>query len=484
MKNKVSQLAGLMIAWATSLFTASMAFVDSSYSQRVRGTMLRLQHGDGFLVALSDITGGTCKYIKDASRVGACFVNSLFVGSRAVFAMLLLVSIAILLFHPVTASAGTASAGIVFAAGRFNMDYEPVAGQTLPKIKLSGTFDSLDYYWDHDKRSYPSFKMDAEGYNIFFARQLEYVMTQIFWKQYPEYKATRLIPVSREAGPGATTITFRMYDRAGSFGLISNYANDLPRSSVKASEKITPVKPFGGSYGYNLDEIRAAKFTNVPLEMMEAEATRNNYEQMLNKVGFLARANDPTYGGLIGLVYQPNAIIARPAYGQWTTSNAANAAYMYQDLINAVTLQGTITNAVEMPDTLLLPFAEYIAITTTPFTLPVGGGGSGTVAGFTTVADYFLAHNPSVRQIEYVIDLAGVTPCPSTPTDMTTSTDVAIFYKRDPSKLKFHIPQPFEQVPPQERNLEWVVPCHAKVGGVISPYPMSIMIVELSNPAT
>jgi hypothetical protein len=218
--------------------------------------------------------------------------------------------------------------------------------------------------------------------------------------------------------------------------------------------------------------------------MMEAEATRQDYEQAINKIGFLARANDPTWGGLIGLVYQPNCIIARPAHGLWTSTNAGNAAYMYQDMVDAVTLQGTLTNAIEMPDTMLLPYAEYVAITTTPYTLPVGGGGAGTVAGFTTVADYFLAHNPSVRNIEWVIDLASVTPRPSTPNDMTTSTDVMVLYKRDPSKLKFHIPQPFEQLPPQERNLEWVVPCHARVAGVISQYPMSIMIVELDVAAS
>ena len=215
---------------------------------------------------------------------------------------------------------------------------------------------------------------------------------------------------------------------------------------------------------------------------MEAEATRMDYEQTINKIGFLARANDPTYGGLIGLVYQPNALISRPTYGLWTTTNAGNAAYMYADLVNAVALQGTVTNTVEMPDTLLLPFAEYVAITTTPFTLP--GSNSSTVAGFTTVADYFLAHNPSVREIEWVIDLNNVTPRPSTPTDMTTSTNVAVFYKRSPDKLKLHIPQPFEQLPPQEKNLEWLIPCHAKVGGVISQYPLSIQIMELSVPST
>jgi len=368
---------------------------------------------------------------------------------------------------------------------RFNLDYQP----TKPDESFKLTFhsDSLDDMYKHDAAVY-RWNVDAttEGYNMFFARQLEYTMTKIFWKQYPEYKATRLIPVSSEAGPGATTITFRMYDRAGTFGLISNYANDLPRTSVKASEVRRSVHAFGGSYGYNLDEIRAAKFANVPLEMMEAEATRMNYEQVLNKIGFLARANDPTYGGLIGLVYQPNAIVARPRYGLWASGgvNAGNAQYMYQDLIDAVTLQGVTTNTIEMPDTLLLPFNYYIAITTAPFVLPVGGGGSGTVAGFTTVADYFLAHNPSVREIEWVIDLTGVSPRPSTPTDSTTSTDVAVFYKRSPDKLQYHIPQPFEQLPPQERNLEWLIPCHAKIGGVISQYPLSILILELSVPSS
>jgi hypothetical protein len=223
----------------------------------------------------------------------------------------------------------------------------------------------------------------------------------VLMKLYPEYKYSRLIPVSSEAGPGATTITYRMYDRAGSFGLISNYASDLPRTSVKASEHRVAVKPFGGSYGYNLDEIRAAKFANVALELLEAEACRQNYEQEMNKIAFLARPNDPTYGGLCGLVYQPNCIITRPATGTWST---ATAKAIYQDMIDMVKTQLVLTNGIEQSDTMLLPLAEYTIVTTTPMTLDVGGS-SGTVSGMETIASYFLKTNPCIRQLEWVNEL-------------------------------------------------------------------------------
>ena len=450
---KRNTLWGLLTAFMVSVFAGAMAQVDSSFSQRKTGTMIRLQHGDGFIVRLSAITAGACNYIKDTARAGFYGISGVLLSRKTVFAGICILAVGLCMIHPHTASAGIG--GAVLGAGYFNMDYQPVQEtdllqpptKGLPKIHLTCDSSALEQAFNQDTAPgtrYAQFHNDAEGYSLFFARQLEHIMTKLFWKVYPEYKATKLLDVNSEAGPGAQTITFRMYDRAGSFGLISNYANDLPRTSVKASEHITAIKSFGGSYGYNLDEIRAAKFANVPLEMMEATACRDSYEQMVNKIGFLARANDPTYGGLVGLVYQPNAIIARPAYGLWTTTNAGNATYMYQDLINAVALQGTLTNTVEMPDTLLLPFAEYVTITTTPYTLPVSGGGGGTVAGFTTVADYFLAHNPSVRNIEYVVDLAAVCPRPSTPSDMTTSTDVAVFYKRSADKLQYHIPQPFE----------------------------------------
>ena len=41
-------------------------------------------------------------------------------------------------------------------------------------------------------------------------------------------------------------------------------------------------------------------------------------------------------------------------------------------------------------------------------------------------------------------------------------------YQRDPEILELIIPQDFEQFPPQARNLAFVVPCHARIGGVVT----------------
>jgi hypothetical protein len=53
-----------------------------------------------------------------------------------------------------------------------------------------------------------------------------------------------------------------------------------------------------------------------------------------------------------------------------------------------------------------------------------------------------------------------------------------IVYRKDPDVLTLEIPQPFEQFPAQERNLEFVVPAHSRIGGVIVYYPLAIDITE------
>jgi hypothetical protein len=53
-----------------------------------------------------------------------------------------------------------------------------------------------------------------------------------------------------------------------------------------------------------------------------------------------------------------------------------------------------------------------------------------------------------------------------------------VAYKKDPDMFTLEIPQMFEQLPVQERNLEYVIPCHARIGGVIIPYPLSLYIME------
>lgn len=304
--------------------------------------------------------------------------------------------------------------------------------------------------------------------SAFFARELEFVKSRSYDKRYPEYKAIRLIPVSTEAGPGAESITYRQFDTVGLMKLIANYADDLPRADVIGKEFTSPVRSLGGSYGYNLQEIRNAQMAGRPLTQRKADAARLAYEQTVNRLAWFARAADTTSGGLTGLLYAAN--VTKGTVRQGPTSTAYKFLLktpdeVIYDLNRIVNNVIELTKGVEIPDTLLLPVAQYTHIATTRLA-------AGTD---TTILEFFKRNNPNITAVEWVNELKDVTPLPSS---LTSTGDVMIAYRRDPMKLTLELPQMFEQLPVQERGLEYIVPTHARIGGVIVYYPLSISIIE------
>ena len=51
--------------------------------------------------------------------------------------------------------------------------------------------------------------------SVFFARQLEAIKSQTYDIRYPELRSRLFVPVSNEAGAGATSVTYRQFNRAG-----------------------------------------------------------------------------------------------------------------------------------------------------------------------------------------------------------------------------------------------------------------------------
>jgi hypothetical protein len=314
--------------------------------------------------------------------------------------------------------------------------------------------------------------LDA-GESMFFARQLEYIKAQSYDILYPEYKAITMIPVSTEAGPGAESITYREFDTVGLMKIISNYADDLPRADVRGKEYTIPVRSIGGSYGYNVQEIRAARMANKPLELRRAESARRAYEQMVNRIGWFARAADGVYGGLTGLLYNANVTKADSIATAVNWLDAARTAdQIILDFATQFYNMVDLTKGIEWPDTALMPPLQFGKIRTMP---------RSTISD-TTVYQFIKNAHPELKTIEWVNELKAVTPKPSTPTAAASYTDVMILYRKDPMKLTLEIPQPFEQFPVQERGLEYLIPTHARVGGVLIYYPLSVTIVEKVGP--
>ena len=80
-----------------------------------------------------------------------------------------------------------------------------------------------------------------------------------------------------------------------------------------------------------------------------------------------------------------------------------------------------------------------------------------------------MAKNAYVKNVQIVPECSGAAE---------DGDDLILMYRKDPDKLTLEIPQPFEQLPVQFEGLEYVVPCHSRIGGLIVYYPLSIIKAE------
>lgn len=292
-----------------------------------------------------------------------------------------------------------------------------------------------------------------EGEAIFFARELEYIKARTYDVVYPELTGLKVIPISTEADPGAETITYGQYDSVGMAKIISNYADDLPRADVVGKEFFAKVKGIGTSYGYSIQDVRAARRAGKPLEQRKASAARWANDQTVNRIAWFGDAEH----GLVGLLTHPNVTeytLPADGTGSSTKFKDKTADQVLRDLNGMVNKIIELTKGVESPDTLGLPHDVYgdLATRRIPDTN-------------TTILKFFLEQSPYVK---------NAIPCPELK-GADAGDDVGIMYRKSTDKLTLEIPQPFEQLPIQAKNLEFTVPCHSRCAGVIIYYPLSII---------
>lgn len=304
-----------------------------------------------------------------------------------------------------------------------------------------------------------SVNLDANE-SIFFSRELEYIKSQMYSIKYPEYQATMLMPVDTSAGPGAESITYQQFDSVGIMKVMASYGDDAPRADVKGKEFTSPVKSIRGAFGYSIQDIRNAQFAIKPLKQMKANASRRAYEQTVNEYGWFADGS-AAFGGLTGFIYNANTTKSPAPTGTWS---GATADQIIADINFAINNVPVITLKTESVNTVLLPVDQYTVIASTPRS----------TTSDTTILEFVKRVHPGVTFVS-VNEMAALDPKPS---GGAGPIDIMIAYKRSPDSFQYQIPQPFEQFRPQERNMEFVVNTHGRIGNVTFYYPLSCHVVE------
>lgn len=297
---------------------------------------------------------------------------------------------------------------------------------------------------------------------VFFRRQLEYIERQAYNIEYPDPMAMTAFPVSQEAGPGAETITYEMFDSYGIAKFISDYADDLPRADVKGAQYSTIIQSLGTSWGFSTQEIRNAQYANRNLSNMRAMSARQSNDQMQNRVGWFADGT-ADWAGVTGVLYNSNTTKSAATNGSWLTT--ATPDQIIEDVNDALCAIPEVTKGIHRANTVLLPIRHLCHIATTPRSSD----------NDTTIKTFLEANHPGVT-FASVNELSSVTPNPRT--GAGPAVNIMLAYKRDPLIEKFHIPVIYEQFPAQERNLSSVIPCHSRIAGIVIYRPLAFHQVD------
>jgi hypothetical protein len=303
-------------------------------------------------------------------------------------------------------------------------------------------------------------RLDASE-TTFFHRQLEAIDKRLYTVQFPQLLSRRYIPTQPDVPEWVSTYTYRMYDLVGSAQIIGASADDLPRADAHGDEESQVIKRLGAAYAYNIFEIRAAAAAGVPLDAMKASAARLAIGQKIDSMLAIGDSNHR----ISGLLSLPGITSVTPVTktGGGTTWANATPAEIIEDVSNLVSSVIDGLNQAEgelsFRYVLLIPVQQHVKIATTR----IGDGSDKTILRF------ILENNPWLESIE---------PWRYCSTAGSGGVARAVLYPRSEMVVAGLVPMEFQTLPPQQRNLEYVIDCVASCGGVVVRYPIAIRYMD------
>lgn len=295
---------------------------------------------------------------------------------------------------------------------------------------------------------------DADAGLGFVESTLTHVEAKVYETLYRHIVYQDIVPVSNEAGEGATSVTYYSIDGATMGKFIGSNAIDVPLSDISTSQSIVPVELGAVGYKYSDEELRQAAMLNRPLPQMKANLTMRGYEEHAQDVCF---NGDATKGleGFLDNSNVPAASVINPGSG--TTWAVKTAAEILADVNSLFAQVFEVTKEVEKADTLLLPTVQWSYIASTPRS----------TTSDTTILMYLVQNSPYLTSVDDIKSL------PELKGKGVAGTDRMMVYTKDIDKVVFHIPMVFRIEQPVRKTLGWEVPAVYKLSGVEFRYPLS-----------
>ena len=306
-----------------------------------------------------------------------------------------------------------------------------------------------------------------DGDALWFAGQLEQELSKEYDKEFPEYTIASgaLIPIDTEIDPDKDTYVYYFVEPTGMAKILNTYADtDVPEIGLAGRRTVGTIVPIGAFYGWSFQDLRTATAAKRDIQTRKGNASKQSHMARWNDLGWFGSMAH----GLYGLLTHPNITHTLVPLNAGATSRSWENKTLEEILLDVGSLVNTpadLTNGKEKPDNVVIAARVWRKLNARLM--------SAANPTNMTIQTFLASNFPGVTfSEENVLDAAN-----HANTEFA-GKNLAVAFKRDPEKVSFVLPQPYEQFPPQERGYRTNIFTHSRCGGMKIPAPLSVHVMH------
>lgn len=266
----------------------------------------------------------------------------------------------------------------------------------------------------------------AYGFVSAQGRNLE---TAIYQRRYPSFDYAQHVPVVTEGNAWAIGTQFRVTDFAGRAKFVSGKARDIP--FVKTTRELLShdFLMVAAGWEWSLEEVQQGQLYGTNVRNDDAMAGDAAVQRKLYDVAMEGDA-EVNWTGLINDAAVPSASSAANGTGSSTFWADKTVDNILADINAGLETVRTQTGEVEQADTLRLPPGAFRLLATRRL---------GTDGSMGTLLQYVRANNIYTAETGQPLDIA---PLRSLSDAAAGERGRAVYYRKAPDVLRFHLPLP------------------------------------------
>ena len=279
----------------------------------------------------------------------------------------------------------------------------------------------------------------------FMESQSAYIEREARMIQHGDINYPGMTFIDRAASPYASVITHYSYDGTGSMIYLANRGDDYPLVQVQQAQHNVNIEWAALAYDWSDRELGQAMMMGLPLADRKTNIAFRIWEETKDDI-FL---NGNSAFGWDGFLNNSNVTI-QAATGTFDTQTALVIAKDVNDLLGGV---WTGTNKQRMADTLCMPTAQLVTLSTKP----IGDNANRNTLAYIKENNIYTLQTGNPLMIKAIDQLnnAGA-----------SNADRMVAYSRDRNVVRFHIPQELQFDPPMRVYGGYVYPGHGVAAGL------------------